>query len=191
MKTITKLLILSDFFIFTGFGLVSPIIAIFIKENLIGGSIESAGIASMIFILVKAILQPIFAYIAKPRHRFMMLLGGTILIVSVPVIYFFSSNVVHIYLASFVYGLGAAIAYPPWLSFFTRNLTKGAEGFEWSIFSTIEGLGTAFAAYAGAILAEKAGFHTLFIITGTVVFIGLLVLFWLIIKEKMHGDKIK
>ncbi|MEM1535451.1 MAG: MFS transporter [Candidatus Pacearchaeota archaeon] len=189
MKTINKLLILSDFFIFTGFGLVTPIIAIFIKENLVGGSIHAAGIASMIFILIKSILQPTFAYIAQPTHKKIMLVSGTALIFFVPIIYILSKNVMHIYIASAIYGIGTALAYPPWLSYFTRNLTKGAEGFEWSIYSSAEGLGSAFAALVGSFLAEKIGFYSVFVIVAIMAFIGLLVILWLALKEDKKKQK--
>ena len=46
-----KLLMISDIFLVTGFGLIDPILAIFIKENLIGGSIFAAGFASTLFLV--------------------------------------------------------------------------------------------------------------------------------------------
>ena len=56
MNRTLKLLILSDVFVFGGWGLISPILAIFINDHLIGGSIEAAGIASTIFLLTHASL---------------------------------------------------------------------------------------------------------------------------------------
>ena len=55
MKRGLKLLILSDLFILMGFGLVAPIISIFINESLIGGSIAAAGLATTIFLITKSI----------------------------------------------------------------------------------------------------------------------------------------
>jgi DHA1 family quinolone resistance protein-like MFS transporter len=184
MKRIVKLLILSDFFIFSGIGLISPILAIFIKENLAGGSIAAAGIASMIFILTKSILQPTLAYIAQPKHVKAMLIGGTGLMVVVPIIYFFATHVHHIYLASFVYGLATATAYPPWFRLFTRNITKGREGLEWSIYSSVEGFGSAATAYIGAFLAEKFGFYAVFLIVASMVFVGFLTIIFIFLEAK-------
>jgi MFS family permease len=177
-----KLLILSDFFIFSGFGLIIPILAIFIKENLVGGSIEAAGIAMTIFILTKSILQPTFAYIAQPKHIKAMLFFGTALMVLVPVVYFFSTHVFHVYIASFIYGIAAAIAYPPWLKLFTQNVTKGKEGLEWSIYSSIEGLGSALAAFVGGFIAERLGFYFLFLIVCCIILIGLIVVIFVILE---------
>ena len=44
MNRIIKLLMISDVFVLTGFGLVQPILAIFIKDNLVGGTIFAAGL---------------------------------------------------------------------------------------------------------------------------------------------------
>ena len=45
MNRTIKLLMISDIFVITGFGLIDPILAIFIKENLTGGTIFAAGFA--------------------------------------------------------------------------------------------------------------------------------------------------
>ena len=54
MNRTIKLLMFSDIFVLTGFGLIEPILAIFIKENLVGGTIFAAGLASMIFLVTKS-----------------------------------------------------------------------------------------------------------------------------------------
>ena len=57
MNRTLKLLTISDIFVFTGFGLVAPILSVFIKENLLGGTLFMAGVASAIFLITHAILQ--------------------------------------------------------------------------------------------------------------------------------------
>ena len=177
MNRTLKLLIISDIFIFSGFGLISPILAIFIKDNLIGGTILAAGIASMIFLLTHSILQIFFAYKFNPEDRLWMLLVGTGIIAVVPFGYIFSTQIYHIYLVEFVYGIGAAFAYPSWSSLFTSNLEKGHRGFQYSIYSSSVGIGTALTAAAGALIAEKIGFKFVFIFTGIFAIVGLLILF--------------
>jgi MFS family permease len=89
MNRITVLLIISDISVLTGFGLVAPILAIFIKDNLVGGTIFAAGIASMIFILTKSIVQlPLSKIVDRhPRSfRRKILIVGTFLEVAVPFI---------------------------------------------------------------------------------------------------------
>ena len=51
------LLILSDVLILSSFGLIGPIFAIFIMSDLEGGSIETAGLATTVFLVVKSVVQ--------------------------------------------------------------------------------------------------------------------------------------
>jgi MFS family permease len=183
MNKILKLLIISDIFVFSGFGLISPILAIFIKENLIGGTIFAAGLASTIFLITHSVLQILFAYVFNPKDRLWMLITGTAVISIVPFGYIFSTNIWHIYIIQFIYGVGASFAYPSWSSLFTSNLEKGERGFQWSIYSSSVGIGAAITAVAGALLAEKIGFEIVFILTGLLSIIGLFLLYGLQKKE--------
>ena len=83
----------------------------------------------------------------------------------------------HIYLVEFIYGIGAAFAYPSWSSIFTANLEKGKRGFQYSIYSSSVSVGTAITAAAGAWVADKIGFEMVFIFTGIMALIGMLILF--------------
>lgn len=46
---VIKVLVLTDFALFTGFGFVLPIFAIFITEHIQGGDIKMAGFAAFIY----------------------------------------------------------------------------------------------------------------------------------------------
>src|SRR3989344_6796870 len=118
-----KLLIISDIFLMTGFGLLGPIFSIFIKDNLQGGTIAAAGLASFIFLITKSVIQiPFSRYVDKHDHKIKFLTAGTFLIACVPFVYIFAKNVNMIYFAQFVYGIGAGFAYPCWFGLFTQNL---------------------------------------------------------------------
>ncbi len=186
MNKTLRLLIISDIFVFTGFGLISPILAIFINDNLAGGSIFSAGLASTIFLLTHALLQIFFSYVFNPKDRLWMLRLGTAIIAFVPFGYVFSTSIYHIYLVEFCYGLGAAFAYPSWSSLFTAHLEKGKRGFQYSLYSSGVGIGTAATASLGAWIADKisfsvgiihlSGFQIVFIMTGLIATTGLICL---------------
>lgn len=186
MNKTLRLLIISDIFVFTGFGLISPILAIFINDNLAGGSIFSAGLASTIFLLTHALLQIFFSYVFNPKDRLWMLRLGTALIAIVPFGYVFSTSIYHIYVVEFFYGLGAAFAYPSWSSLFTAHLEKGKRGFQYSLYSSGVGIGTAVTASLGAWIADKisfdigvihiSGFQIVFMLTGIIAVTGLMFL---------------
>lgn len=192
MQKIIKLLIYSDIFLITGFGLIAPIFAIFIKENLIGGSLVSAGLASSLYLVVKSVVElPSAKYVDKHRHRVLFLILGTFLISIVPFLYVFSTHVKHIYIAQVLYGFGAALSTPTFLALFSKHLDKKKEDFEWAVYGSVMGLGTAATAYLGATavtffnkINTKAiigfdGFQIVFLIVGLMSLTGMFILFFL------------
>lgn len=188
MNRILKILIAGDAFLWAGIGLISPILAIYIKDNLIGGSIAAVGIASMIFLLTRVTLQLIFSRIFYPKDRFWMVLFGTFFIALTPFIYLFSREVWQIFLAQLVYGFGAGLSYPAWFSLFASNLTKGKEGSEWSIYSAWVGITTGVSAFVGSWIASRLGFDFVFLLAGLLGLTGLFILFNLQ-KEKLGKTK--
>ena len=172
------LLILSDIFILSSFGLIAPIFAVFITENLIGGTLVTAGLATTVFLVVKSTVQlPLSKYfIDKEKHKTHSLLLGTFLIITVPFIYFFAKSVYTIFVAQAIYGLGAAMAYPAWFSLFTTYIDKKHKGFEYTLWSTGVGLGSALAAFLGAYIVDFFNFKVLFFFVGIMAFLGFLLL---------------
>ena len=177
MNTTLKLLIISDILVYGALGFVGPILSIFIDDNLVGGGIFTAGLASTIFLLTHAVLQIIFSYKFNPKDRLWMLWLGTGIIALVSIGYIFSTHIWHLFLAEFFYGLGAAFAYPSWSSLFTAHLENGKRGFQYSLYSSGLGIGTAITATIGGFVAEKIGFKFVFMLTSILAIIGLLILF--------------
>ena len=188
------ILILSDILILSSFGLIAPIFALFITENLEGGSIVAAGLATSIFLIVKSIVQlPLSKYfVDKEKHKTRSLLLGTLLIIIVPFIYIFAKDVKTIFIAQAVYGFGAALAYPAWFSLFTTYIDKKHKGFEYTLWSTGVGIGAALAAFSGAKIAEVLGFPTLFFFVGIIALFGFLLLIVLDrIEMKKRNPRVK
>ena len=66
VNKVIKIMVFSDLFLSSGWGLIAPILAIYIIKNIKGGDVEVAGIAIGIYWLVKSILQiPIARYLDK------------------------------------------------------------------------------------------------------------------------------
>ena len=180
MNRVVTLLILSDILIAAGFGLVEPIFSIFVKEGLLEGSLVAAGIASMIFLIVQSITLLPIAYLAdKNNYGEFFLIAGALLIALVPLLYAYSTHTSQIYLVQILYGLGAAMQYPAWLSLFSSNVDKKRENFEWAFHSTAIGIGTALSAYLGAALVHIIGFRLLFLVVFALTITGTLILFFL------------
>ena len=164
MNRTIKLLILSDIFLITWFGLISPILTIFIKEDIVGGTIFTASLASTLFLISKSLVQlPFSKYVDREKNKRRLLLMWTALVVIVPFLYLLVSQLWHIYAIQILYGIGSGIAYPTRLWIRSLSLDKRHESFERSLYSTATGLWAAVAAAAWWALAEYAWFNTLFI----------------------------
>jgi len=184
------LLILSDVLILSSFGLIAPIFAIFIINGIEGGNIVTAGLAITIFLVIKSFTQlPLSKYlIDKNKHKSRLLLLGTFLIITVPFIYFFAEHVYTIFIAQAIYGLGTALAYPSWFSLFTTYMDKRHRGFEYAVWSTGVGLGTALAAFIGAKIADILGFRILFFFVGGIALLGFGIL---IVLDSIEGKEFR
>ena len=184
------LLIFSDILILSSFGLIAPIFAVFITENLAGGSLVAAGLTTTIFLVVRSVISlPLSRYfIDKEKHKTHSLLLGTLFIIAVPFIYSAAQTVGTIYIAQAIYGLGAALAYPAWFSLFTTYMDKRHKGFEYTLWATGVGIGAAVAAYVGAEIADLLGFKYLFFLVGGIAFLGFLLL---IIHDRVDGKAAK
>lgn len=192
MNRTIKLLMISDIFVLTGFGLIDPILAIYIKEDLIGGTILGAGLASTLFLVTKCLVQlPFSKYVDNHSDKVKWLLVGAFLIAAVPFIYIFATTMSQIYFAQFLQGVGSGLAFPTWLGLWSTHLDKKHESFEWSLYSTFTGLGTAATAAIGSAIAEFVGFTYTFILVGIMSLVGVFVLFGLERrKEKLEKIKI-
>jgi MFS family permease len=180
MNRTMKLLMLSDIFVLTGFGLIQPILAIYVNQDIVGGSILTAGIASAIFMLTKSLVQlPFSKYLDTHGRKAKWLIFGTLLMALVPLIYLTSRSIYQVFLAELIYGIGSGLAYPTWLGLWSVNLEKGKESFQWSLYSTSTGLGTAATGAAGAAIADLTGFTTTFLLAGLLCALGCLMLFYL------------
>jgi len=180
MNRTTLLLITSDIFVLTGFGLVQPILAIYIKDDLIGGTIFAAGLASMLFIITKSVIQmPLSRIVDKHQRSFRRktLIVGTFVLSIVPFIYIFTNHVNFIYLAQIVEGVGSGLAYPAWVGIWSRSSDITQRSFDWSLYSTLTGIGTGVAALTGAGIAQFFGFTYAFLVVGALSLLGCVILF--------------
>lgn len=103
---------------------MQPILSIFIKDNLVDGTIFAAGIAVMLFMLTKSLVQlPLYRIVDKRKRgfRIKIVIIGTFVVSLVPFIYILSTKVIYIYLAQIIYGLGSGLAFPSWMGLWTKN----------------------------------------------------------------------
>lgn len=170
---------MGDIMFFSAFGLIGPIFAVFVTNQIAGATIATAGFAATISLLVRALLQmPVARYIDRHKGEkddFIFMVAGSALISIVPFAYFFVTTPLHLYLAQVVLGIGGALANPGWYAIFTRHIDKNKEGTEWTLENVGVGLAAAGTAAIGGLLAQNFGFHNLFLIVGVLSLLGLII----------------
>ena len=181
INRVIRLLTYSDILLLSGWGLINPIMAVFFADNIEGGDVKVAGLAIMVFFLVKSLLQiPLARIIDLTKGElddYWWMLIGTFLISISPFFFIWASLPWHVYVIQVIHGVGGALSYPTWLAIFTRHIDKHEEGLEWSIYYTTTDLGAALTAGAGGYLASLLGYDALFYVVGVLSIIGTLFLF--------------
>lgn len=187
LNRVIRSFIISDLFLNFGFGLSGPIFAIFIVRDIKGGGVETAGIASGIYLVTKAILQlPISLWLDKNKGEqddYRFLVRGTFLAGFVPLGYIFINQVWQLYLLEGFLAFAMAMAIPSWSSIFSKHLDRGREAFSWGLESSALSIGAGIAGMIGGIIAERFGFNPLFVGVSAFNFISVLIL--LLVKKEI------
>ena len=163
---ITRVLILSDFFLFFALGLLSPIFAVFILENIEGSTLSVIGMAATSYWIARLLLVVPFSRlmdkIRGERDEFFSMLTGTFLMSILPLGYLIATVSWHVYLIQFLMGASNSLAVPAWRILFTNHVSRRRVGYEWSLEDVAVGTATATSATVGAFIAEQLGFYFLF-----------------------------
>jgi len=188
-KTIKKL-IFYDFVLLFGWGLVYPIISVFVINDIKGGDVKVAGIAIGVYWIVLSMVQiPVGIYLDNRKGEkddFYFLAGGALITALVPFVFKFAFLPWHIYLFLFIYALGMGIAMPAWFGIFTRHIDGAKEAQSWAANQSLLGVGAGVAGIIGGIIAKTYGFPPLFMAVGCT---GLLSAFFVLLIRKEIWSK--
>ena len=190
MNVVLRALILSDLFLYGGFGLIQPIFAVFMLQEITGSSVMAIGVATTIQLVTKSILQLGIAKWtdAEPgnRRELLTLFAGSLIMSVVPFAYLWATALHHVFILQFVYGLGTALAYPGWIVIFARYTDDSKRGYEYSVYNTTIGLGVAAAAVLGGYFVQTYSFQHLFVLIGILSVIGAMFILTIFKKEFTH-----
>lgn len=187
INKVIKILVFYDLILLFGWGLIMPILAIFIVESIKGGDAKVAGIAVGTYWVLKSLIQlPLGRYLDKnhgEKDDYYFLIGGTLLASLVPFGFILATLPWHIYLLQAIHAIGMAAVIPSWGGIFTRHIDKGKEAQSWALDSSALGIGTGIAGIIGGIIAKTFGFIPLFI--GVGVFGIISALLCILIKKEL------
>lgn len=180
---VVKYLILSDLAFWTGWGLLTPVFAIFIVEEIQGGNAFVAGMAAAIFGITYSLLRvPIGMLLdscPSEKDDYFSLVAGLFIAALIPFGFIFAKTHLHIYILQGAHGLGLAMSLAGWTAIFTRHIDRGKEATEWGLDATSVGLGAGVAGAIGGWAVTRFGFTPVFFVVGVFGLFGALLLFGL------------
>ena len=166
-NTVVRFLTLSEVIYSGAIGLLSPIFAIFIINNIQGGNAAVVGIAATIYLVTKGIVQiPVASIVDKikgERDDFWTLFIASCFISIAPLGYLLVHTPLQLYIVQFLYGAAVGISFPTYMAVFTRHINKQKEGTAWGIYFTFNDFAAAIAAAIGGVLATVIGFRALIV----------------------------
>ena len=192
---VISIIVFADFILIAAFGFLPPIFAVFITEQIVNGTVAIVGFSITVYWVTKSILQLFVARYIDRNHGeiddfYFMIVGGFLNAFFVS-LYYFATEIWHIYALQFLIGIGDSLLVPPFYAIFTRHIDKGKEGFEWSIYSSFSlGAGSALGGAIGGILGTFFGFRLMFPMIGVLVFLATAMLLFLkpYIRPKVPPD---
>lgn len=180
VNKIVKVLITSDFFLNLGWGLLSPIFALFVLQKITLNdpvkAAEVAGWAALCYWISKSLMEiPIGRFLDKNKGEkddYWFMVIGLYIVAFVPLGYMFSIEPMHIYFFQVLHAVGMAMTLPSWLAIFTRHIDKSREAFEWSLETTSIGAGAGIAGGLGGLLVARFGFDIVFVFVSGLTFLA-------------------
>jgi len=186
---VIKFLILSDLAFWSGWGLLTPVFAIFIVNRIRGGSALVVGLASAVFWIVRSLFRiPIGVFLdtcPTEKDDYFSLVAGLFITSLVPFGYLFARIPLHIYSLQALQGMGLAMSMSGWVAIFTRHVDEGKESTEWGLHATSFGIGTAIAGAVGGWAVDAFGFEPVFIAVGALSLLGTFLLLGL--RHEIRG----
>ena len=184
INQVVLVIIMAEFVLTAGWGFLPPFFAVFVTEQIVGGSVAVVGFALTIYWTVKSVLQLFVARYIDRNHGeiddFYFFVAGGILNAIFISLYYFAAEAWHVYALHFLVAVADAMLVPPFYAIFTRHIDKGREGFEWSLYSSVSlGAGYALGGALGGILATLIGFRLVFPLVGLLTFIFVIMLLFL------------
>ncbi|HUC31439.1 MAG TPA: MFS transporter [Candidatus Paceibacterota bacterium] len=177
---LVKYFVISDFFLLAGWGLIDPVFSVFIIQRVVGGTLLTVGIAAAIYWILRSVLQiPIAKYldsIPGEHDDFMALVGGLLLVGISAIAMCWVTTVWELYAIHAVQAVAFAFYYASWPTIFSRHLDKESIALDWSLDSSVSGIGAGVTGFLGGVIAGTLGYDVVFVGAGIMAFIAAFVL---------------
>lgn len=177
VNPIVKAFIISEIFLWSAWHFIIPIFAIFVVNNIAGGSIQTAASAFSIYLIVRVVFELISGkYLLKTQDqkKFSVTILGMILLSIAYFGFAVSASLFSLFFFYALAGVGLGVASPAKNSLFSMHLDKDKEPTEWSLYDAVTFLGMALATALGGFIAGQYGFTLLFFLAGITNLLGII-----------------
>lgn len=180
VNKVIRFLLFYDFVLNFAFGLLSPIFAVFVLENIEGSKLQVIGIATACYWIARVLTTvPLSRFMDRTdgeRDEFYFLFFGGLIVATVPLLYLVARLPWHIYLIQFVYGLANSMVVPGWRILFTDHIDRERTGFNWSLQDVEGGVAVGASGFLGSIAAAHFGFGPVLVVVSILGYIAVLLL---------------
>jgi len=162
--------IISDLMLFGGWGLISPVMSIFIIDNIEGATLVTVGSAAAIYWTVRSLVELPVAYLmerTESEKDDMYILISGILLAAVSAFWLgFVKTVPQLFVFYAIQAVGFAFYAAAWSGIFSRHIERSRSALSWSLDHVALGIATGITGFFGGYFAEAFGFNMLFILVG-------------------------
>lgn len=175
-NSIIKILIVSDFIVWSAGNMLPIVFPIFVIEKVQNADLQAAGFSSLIYLITSAIFTvPVGVVLDKIKghvDEVYVLFATTTL----RGILLFSFSLIKTKTAlfgiQFMLGICRAGIYPSWRVLFSKYADSDKEGLQWSFYDSVLTVGMGLSSYLGSFIVEESGFVFLFQLVGALTVLG-------------------
>jgi len=166
-----KILLVLLLTINTAAALWSPLLSIFVINNIVGATLVTIGVTGALYSVVKSLLQiPIAKYLdarAGEKDDFIVIFTGIFLAGMASFAFLFIGKAWELALVQVLWGIADACTMAAYYAIFSHHIDKKSAAFEWSLFS-VGGMTVAIAVggLIGSLLIQSFGFTLVFVLAG-------------------------
>jgi MFS family permease len=181
INRVVRSFIISDLVLFSGWGLISPVFSIFITKQVEGATLETVGIVTAIYWLVRSLTEiPLATALDKIRGEkddFYTLVAGLMLAAIASFLYIFVHTVNQLYIVQAFQAFAFTLYAPSWSGIFSRHLDKEKMAISWSLDHTFLGVASGITGYLGSVAVEHLGYNSIFIIAAVLSMVAAIIIF--------------
>lgn len=180
VNRVVRYFVLTDLVFFGGWGLITPIFAVFVLD-VKGATLITIGAVSALYWVVKSLVQiPVALYLdrhAGEKDDFYALLFSLVLAGFSAMAFLSVRTIGGLFLVQFIYSVALGFYTPSWTGIFSRHVDKNQYSFSWSLDSTAVGLAYGVTALVGGAIANFFGFQAVFVFVAVLSFASAFLLF--------------